>query len=264
MVKHEAGEYLRHKTLYKYFPVSPNALKVFRNRELYFADPTTFNDPFDCRLVHNFDAPQSEIEKYLKRDMEERGIYEGRTSLEEPLRRVREYQRDPGRWEEESLVPFMQTRGVLCLTALRDQILMFSHYSDGHQGFCLGFSTSIADSLEFFWGGGRVTMQVVYPENFEPPSYFLTDIADWGKWIMCTKSPQWAYEKEFRVSNEDGHGPVAFPPAMLAEIIFGCRMKEKHIQEVLVLTRDWKPPISYFRARKRYDAFALHLEPFTP
>ena len=33
-------------------------------------------------------------------------------------------------------------RGVCCLSEKHDDVLMWSHYSNGHKGFCLKFETS--------------------------------------------------------------------------------------------------------------------------
>lgn len=43
--------------------------------------------------------------------------------------------------------------GILSLSAVRDQTLMWSHYADGHRGFCIGFNSQkllrFADRLTY-------------------------------------------------------------------------------------------------------------------
>ncbi len=180
-------------------------------------------------------------------------------------KRFREWQRNLEKFENEVLVPVNQKMGVLCLTACQRNILMFSHYAESHQGFCLGFSTrSVLFEPFYFAPDLRWTIKVAYPGDFERPSFFSRDKHEWVRWRLATKSPLWNYEEEYRVVDHGGARPVAFSPPMLKEIIFGCRMTDEHIEKLLALTKDWPTPISYFRARKRYDAIALKLEPFTP
>ncbi|MHC4747926.1 MAG: hypothetical protein ACYS18_11535 [Planctomycetota bacterium] len=43
-------EYPQIKKLYKYYAYNDHSLKVFTNRQVWLADPRSFNDPFDCAL----------------------------------------------------------------------------------------------------------------------------------------------------------------------------------------------------------------------
>ena len=52
--------------LYKYRSVrNPHTKTMLCNRELYFPTPSEINDPFDCRIVLNREAPAEELGRKL-------------------------------------------------------------------------------------------------------------------------------------------------------------------------------------------------------
>ena len=55
------------KYLYKYFPKTERAECIFKHNELYFRNPNTFNDPFDCKalLTLERDWNQEEYTRFL-------------------------------------------------------------------------------------------------------------------------------------------------------------------------------------------------------
>ena len=47
------------KCLYKYAPVDSQRIHdVLVNKRIWFADPQTLNDPFDCRVVPDLSSPE--------------------------------------------------------------------------------------------------------------------------------------------------------------------------------------------------------------
>lgn len=46
-------------------------------------------------------------------------------------------------------MPQPDSMGVVCLSEHGDDILMWSHYSDGHQGFCLEFDRERLEAWKF-------------------------------------------------------------------------------------------------------------------
>ncbi len=70
----EQDEWPLPPTLYKYFGLKPYHFDVLSNREPYFADPTSFNDPFDCRLVPSLDGSPLKMELHLKGREKKGGI----------------------------------------------------------------------------------------------------------------------------------------------------------------------------------------------
>ena len=110
-------------------------------------------------------------------------------------------------------------RGVLCLSKVPDNILMWSHYASDHKGFVLGFD--LEEDLEFFVS----TLNVRYDANYPSISYLKhpEKIVDS---CVRTKHIGWSYEEEVRIVKPNA-GPYNFNKKALSKVIFGCRMSDK-------------------------------------
>ena len=82
------------------------------------------------------------------------------------------------------------------LSEKNDDLLMWSHYSQEHKGFCLEFDASVEDTL--FWSAMKVTYTNEYPEV---DITRLTQPEEFRK-LLLTKATCWKYEEERRKSGE--------------------------------------------------------------
>ncbi|MBS1257632.1 MAG: hypothetical protein MAG551_00676 [Candidatus Scalindua arabica] len=205
--------------LYKYSTLSANSISSLINKTVWFADPRSFNDPFDCRfdilesLPKSFKMPAKigvEImaEKFnaCKNAEENNTIKEYRKKLEKALTEI----------------------GVLCLAGSNDNMLMWSHYADKHKGFCLGFRMTGNDAFK------------VRPVSYEGKyvEIKIEDFADKYKEyiedIIFSKVSDWAYEKEYRIVTEildgdDSKRNVKWKRFMVLDSIFlGYEMPEHY------------------------------------
>ena len=111
-------------------------------------------------------------------------------------------------WEETN-----KNFSVLSLSEVNDNILMWSHYSDGHAGICLDLTFEMSEKLH------RVQYTDVRPE------IYFTDVREqyrdherFNKSVistLITKAPDWAYEKEWRCIDFGGCGERPMPHGML-------------------------------------------------
>ncbi len=226
----------RPEYFYKYKHIDKDHLDysrcIFTDNELYFSTADDFNDPFDCsyRLVINGSEADPEYEQ-MKVGPE---------------------------W------------GICCLSAVRDHILMWAHYANGHRGFCLQFLNNINDP---FCAKRR-------PDDPDPAAQSHSDISpfpitysinypvvdrsfDYEQLVrngLLTKATPWKYEKEWRLLDLNGRGVRKFPSQFLTGVIFGCEMSEDHKEKV----REWckgQPAVKYYQARRADDAYALNIIP---
>lgn len=149
--------------------------------------------------------------------------------------------------------------GILCLSEVRDSVLMWSHYTDNHQGFVVGFDsddpffckrTNINDEFGFL-------RCVQY--QAQRPQVALADTTSL-EWFQ-TKSGDWSYEKEWRIvrvlSEADHHIDQSPFPVYLydfgadavREIIVGMRSTLSFVDETLSLAASF-PRALVFRARE--------------
>jgi hypothetical protein len=88
--------------------------------------------------------------------------------------------------------------GLICLAALRDSLLMWSHYTRGHSGFVIGFDTG-----NDFFANGPPVHEVIYAEERVLMGHY-GDQRDHGRIrqqvddLIKRKSTCWSYEHEWR------------------------------------------------------------------
>jgi hypothetical protein len=217
-------------TLCRYRSVSdlvrPRTQRVVETGLHYFAAPGSFNDPFDCRPNFTLDGTEDAVRNYL------RGVWGRQAShLSEAERHVEvdailgDPSRDPRIPENNRLFAaaydsMVTARvGVLCLSEVHDDILMWSHYADCHRGICLIYETD----YEFFAHAQPVRYKQERP-RVNPVHQSTEEMLDNA---IFTKSSAWAYEKEWRILHyQQGVGERQSPPAALKAIVLGVALSE--------------------------------------
>ncbi|HYD58991.1 MAG TPA: DUF2971 domain-containing protein [Noviherbaspirillum sp.] len=176
-------------TFYKYYPVEEWLPKFFAGESLRFSSRTTFNDPFDSRPAFQILAKTEAGKKYIHSNLR-------RTNLS-PAERVRAAARI--RAQSQKARPFghgdiqrvLDETGILSLTTTWENILMWSHYGQHHQGICVGFHSEIdvfATALPVEY---RKELPVIYRPDDEGDDII-------GKTFL-TKAKDWEYEDEWRI-----------------------------------------------------------------
>jgi hypothetical protein len=134
----------------KYYNYQPfhkdRLLTVIRDKKLYFSDPVSFNDPWDCKPWFNYQpmledpAKRQQMVEFLRalvpRDMLAhpfRNIYDQKISSDDETLKseVEVFSRN--------LADQIRKFRVYCLSVDPLSTLMWSHYSDRHHGICLEF-----------------------------------------------------------------------------------------------------------------------------
>jgi hypothetical protein len=157
---------------------------------------------------------------------------------------------------------------VICFSAIANNILMWSHYADGHKGIVLGFKIEGARAPEVSYSReikSSITLEdfvkyvtsqgpVPKPERpFESAAY--------------TKSPDWEYEKEIRAlrfiqPESEMFSDFEFNPDELKEIYFGCRTPEYSKEEIFAAANTFEAPIAFFQMQDEPLRFELTPVPF--
>lgn len=199
--------------LYKYIG-SEDSQKVLRNLKRFVEDgtisasaPSSFNDPSEFKVSITMGGTEVERRKHF----EDNGCKdfsfedwdavapEAAKSLAVDLRK-------------ESLGAF----GVVCLSPNEDNILMWSHYSVSHKGFCIGFDDDFVTSIEEYHSFDNV--------KYIPSVPVFDEVTDEFKVLFDKlffyKHECWKYEEEQRVITKK-IGAQAFDKKYIREIILG-------------------------------------------
>ncbi len=273
--------------LYKY--LEPARLDVLKDKTIRFTQPGDFNDPFEFRPRIEAAASEEEVRTYVENNFEhlveqELAKYGRLLQIvpEAALKKLLVAQKarlpdlfrllEPHILQKVSplLDSFLnQNVGVLCLSEVRDSILMWGHYTDNHHGFVVGF-----DFDHSFFSKRRSEHDefgFLRRVDYQPkrPHVVLSDTTS-PAWFQ-TKSEQWVYEKEWRVVrvlSEAEHRidctpfPVClfqFPAEAVLEIIIGMRSPQSVVQEIRSLASGF-PRAALLKAREDPSNYSLLID----
>jgi len=241
--------------LYKYYAFNDQNRqyieKIFTHSQIYFASSRKFNDPFDSKVRPSFEGTKNEWRKKL-RDIfkrqrpnwtkKQRFTEVERLLKSDRLKRIPEYITDS----------FLDKMGVFCMSEHRDDLLMWSHYSEGHTGFCLEFQAT----TKFF---GRAQI-IIYKERY-PIFRFLASLQDeLTEAMLLTKANVWKYEQERRaIDHKKGPGVYIFPEELLRGVIFGCRMQTDKRRIISEWCRKRRQPPKLYETRVKEGEFGLDI-----
>jgi len=203
-------------SLYKYF--SSERIDVLSSRRIRYSQPAAFNDPFEAKpdytgladetlLLNAFRRRfQLDLETYYEILSEER---RRNLTKEQFLLLSKSLQSETDevfRKEVESFtLPkarammytlFGEGIGILSLTEVKDNLLMWSHYAQGHTGFVIefdeshGFFKTCTAASDELWGLHKVRYLDKRPQAIVSE---LNIIA-----MLMTKGKVWEYEIEWR------------------------------------------------------------------
>lgn len=202
--------------LYKYF--HPNHVDLLEQAQLRFSPSHAFNDPFDLKpniqglasreywnAQFRKGLPKVVEEQYAELPAEKReqvsvqmaqALVNTKASLMEQegfdlAEFAAPYLRSLIEEKLEELV------GILCLTEKPDNLLMWAHYAESHQGFVIEF-----DSTDVFFNQRlssedelRHIRKVEYSKK--RPTFNLSEIQSFTPFLI--KSLDWEYEQEWRM-----------------------------------------------------------------
>jgi hypothetical protein len=199
-------------TVFKYLDLSQNHNKQSLSENyLWFSDPTSFNDPFDCTTPFAYDL-LSEDEVFCQRYYKDFSytIYpdisesQRREFVEENVKNMLSQKGNKDYFENlytksifDTHIAAIKEWGVLCTCMINDNILLWSHYAHQHTGICIEINTNtFLESLDDP-GAGEVKYEK-YPLIYPPFTHDLSEVNQSFKPIFLNKAPFWNYELEYR------------------------------------------------------------------
>lgn len=267
-------------TLYKYRDWDNEKHKnILYQNNLYFSSIDGFNDPFDCRMEFNYKgAIVDQLYRKFKKQYEIDCIEKKDREIQEE---AQNYANDLEHNEETSLnlskdieLLNAQTLGICSFSSRKESILMWSHYSNCHTGFCVGYSTKI---LEKFFNNKNsqhdnklfFLYKVNYPDQYPIKNYFeIEHPFDHHLHVVTNKYSDWKYEDEYRIILHESNDNtlqkedriLEVPDVSIKEIILGCQMSGKDKEEILNVLKSKGYKIDLFQASKKRFSFSLEFE----
>lgn len=261
--------------LYKYRAFNVNTLSMITELEVFYADPRTFNDPFDCDLKFEFDRshPIDEVETIWHMIMSAHRSQKwveraNRNHIHMATEHGGHYQDDGDGTQiykdlllrdiESQLLEDLGSRGVLSLASTWDCPLMWSHYADEHRGLCIEYATKDhrCDRLGpvDYNASRNISLEDIVNWKLHGSVAARTKIVDA---YFFAKQRQWKYEKEWRdISQSEGMRPQPFK--RITAIHFGYRCPKPVVAAVMGVLDHHGDAIKYYGMDTTTDGFGLN------
>lgn len=273
--------------LYKYRAFSNLTLDMLVADNLFYADPSTFNDPLDTRPSLKTDVEAASLEAMLSTFVERRVRaemtaaantikYRGPKTVDHIARHSRRraeqviaeiaynatnpaYEvNDPlqfllGQYVEEELLR-QYDKGIVSLAERVTCPLMWSHYGNQHKGVCAGYSVpadAAAGLFKIEYGGSRLVnaSDVAAMLDGDQMARRRVDAA-----VMLRKALDWRYEREWRLIGQRG---LQDSPLELEDVIFGMRCESSVKYAIVKALEDRGRPVRFYEMRELNGTFRL-------
>jgi Protein of unknown function (DUF2971) len=206
------------KRLYKFRSASLQDITNLSAGKLWFSSPARFNDPFDCA----YDVKLTEFSRddcITLLDRASNGKCNATTLASYPD----EFLKQEVRRGLETVISngLGAVGGVCCFSATLTDLLLWGHYANGHQGFCLEFDTT-TDPLF------QTIKQVRYSDAIPTVSVEMFKTEDFKPALdlLLTKAECWDYEQEWRVLHAQAELLFGYQRSSLTGVYFGAKMPE--------------------------------------
>jgi hypothetical protein len=268
------SEWLLHR--YKYSTLSNDisdsnriySLENLANNVLFFQKPVEFNDPFDSTYCI-VPCPVKDFEKGVRKAISDRYPEFPSAEVDKKVLEV-----CAARKPEEVLTQYKRLKddlfkrlGILCLAPNNTDILMWSHYADGHSGICL--EIDFANCYKYLAAQHPIILvgAVGYSDDFPSEnlmsSYLSEDKNDALAEIqnvLFTKSTHWSYEREVRIICLDlGGKAVKFGDSIYKSVTIGADTNPQGISEIKTALRKRGDNLPLYRATPKQDRYELEI-----
>ena len=276
--------------LYKYRHFDERTVELLCADTVYYADPSTFNDPLDTKPCVEADCDVATMERtvyeLVRRRVEDemqsgaRAVkYRGPKTMahiekhshaaaQRMIDGLRYDATDPERCsdppgplasvlayaiERELLKQY--NKGILSLATRYDCPLMWSHYGAQHRGICIGYSVpqeAQRQLHEVRYGGNRNVRASAVAKMVLDRDEQARIAVDAA--VLLRKAPDWHYEREWRLLGSRG---VVDSPLEMAEIVFGMRCSTTVMHAVASALSGRVKPVQFYEMIEVRGTFEL-------
>lgn len=252
--------------IYKFQTFDQYSLRNLKNAQIYFNRPVDFNDPFDCAIgresvSHTKQDLLSLLNSYIKEGRFP-GLFEYKDISEVPPQVLEMISRNIGAVAKQFQEHYLYNIGCCCFSESNDHILMWSHYANGHRGFCLEFDTSYTPFRENLF---KVTYSSEYPKwkiasiaASTENGFRKDDIRH-----LLHKYETWKYEKEWRIFHNEARKLFGYDVEALKAVHFGLSASFTDIEIACLILLGQNPNIKFYRASRHEKPYKVKFDLFT-
>jgi len=289
------------KKIYKYRRDCPNHRDNLEGNTVWLSSPETYNDPYDCWLTLPDGLLRAIIERrvidaiikayelqncVLQNDISADDLESARRSREPlksfislipdniggvPKRNGESYSQRVEVMAEgvaSALQGWRRTAKLCSFSELNNSMLMWSHYSEDHKGFCVEYDLEALDEQHSF---RRSLFPIIYSQRLYDLTPFAEKLVAKERAEFTPLLPMlaalhkfegWQYEREWRIVLEDESeiNGLSHPAPIPSRIFLGTRCEVSKSKDLLAICK--RKSIAAFKMRLANDKFELLSEPF--
>ncbi|MCK5127087.1 MAG: DUF2971 domain-containing protein [candidate division Zixibacteria bacterium] len=257
--------------------------RILTHSELYFSQPKSFNDPFDCLIEPDYSTLNDEqvknrIKYHVKRD--------NPSANRKEVRRLVKKVMSEKNWKDEENIERSnqwsykyknEKLGINCFSGNYQEILMWSYYACGHRGLCLKFSTKELESNFKTLQISEGKIHEIIPVEYVPEIPKINPIVEGNYYvpkILSLKSNLWKHEDEYRIlfhgyKNQDktldkDDRVYKFTSSVLKGVYFGYYMEEDVKKKILTILKNRNFDLELYNVMVNKEKFELLVEPGAP
>lgn len=242
--------------IYKYFNFNKSeqglvySLDALSKNYVYASPPSIFNDPFDCAVQAELDlTPEVLTAFYQARSIKDEEIKDQISNFFDKDGNLTEGGHEVQESFRQQISSMNKNLGVTCFSKQPYNPLMWAHYSNNHNGFCLEFDLAPPFKSKQVKGGESLHIwgEVEYAKSGHLPRVALSDFLEGSLStlsLILKKGGRWKYEEEQRLiisADNAENRRVVFSPKLLTGIYCGINIDTK-LREELELIIDSKYP----------------------
>ena len=197
--------------LYRYRSFDEKCLNEVKKQQMWMALPNTFNDPLEFLSKHKHSEEVKQYEALLPK-------------FRNRIPEVEKYLDHVEKERNKTLKSF----SVCCFMEENASYLMWSHYGDGHKGFCIEYDFS-EDKFN------RFVYPVCYREKVFELDLSIKNV-DFLP-VMISKMKDWSYEKEWRIILSDDSKGLQTSPNIKA-VYLGLCVTDENKERMIEVCRE--------------------------
>jgi hypothetical protein len=257
--------------VYKYRCWNDVGKRALINNEFFLASAQKANDPFELHIPLDYASLDNNVKIELFLDVLISSMpshVQSHMHLQKP-RMLTEFKKDPKKIADQHSQNYFHVNdkylGLFCLSEKWNNVLMWSHYSNCHEGFCIGLNRKklieIKLHQEMFFGGyGPVGYYINLPkidplDHLTPKNIMIEQMS---------KAWDWGYEKEVRFTKlfdnipTDNDRKFQLSDDYFEEIIIGLNAPIDQQNEIRLIADKRKIPV--YKITRQVDSFDLFKE----
>lgn len=271
-------------SIFKYREVNENSIKNLEEDTIWLADPSNFNDPYDCAHTVDFSAINKKSETgFFATFMEERGsdlnlsdqqkrnLFASKNPIDD-LIDILLVEETPEKKEgiKAALISVQNkmhedlalanSKSIassfkLCSFSERnDSMLMWAHYAYYHQGFCIEYDL---ESIPYSDYRRRFLYPTIYSnEMFDATEHLMKGVEDESfnnlhlSLSALVKAKDWEYEKEWRLVFANGifKSERAYHIGKPKEVYLGTKISQENQERLVEICTRRNIPVRKMKA----------------